>query len=285
MLPPRSQVRQLDARGTALYAALAAATLLFAFALRYPSLFEPRWYGDEGIFAAIARNMRSGSTLYTDAWDNKPPLIFFTYAGIQSLFGTGVFALHLVATVAVLLTQVVVMAIALLIVGPRRAVVAGAIFAFAMGTPMLEGDVALTETFMILPSSLAVLTFVLAERRADDRRTLAYVATGLLFGVAAGYKQVAVFDAAAVGSMIWLTHERPLRALALMAAGFALPQALFAAFFLASGAFPQYWYAVVGSLGLYSELGPAQGPFVKFTGYLPALLVVAWLVRRRNPGG
>jgi len=282
MQSPRYRMRSREA---VLYATLAAATLLLAFALRYPSLFEPRWYGDEGIFAAIARNMRSGSTLYGDAWDNKPPLIFFTYAGIQSLFGTGVFALHLVATVAVLATQVVVMAIALLIVGARRAVVAGAIFAFAMGTPLLEGDLALTETFMILPSSLAVLTFVLAERRPEDRRTFAYVATGLLFGVAAGYKQVAVFDAAAVGSMIWLTHERPLRALALIAAGFALPQALFAAYFLASGAFPQYWYAVVGSLGLYSELGPAQGPFVKFTGYLPALLVVAWLVRRRNAGG
>ena len=95
----------------ALFAALAASTLVFAFALRYASLFEPRWYGDEGIFAAIAQNMREGRTLYSQAWDNKPPLIFFTYAGIQSMFGTSVFALHLAATISVLATQIIVMAI------------------------------------------------------------------------------------------------------------------------------------------------------------------------------
>ena len=64
----------------------AALTLLIALAvaLRIPSLYEPRWYRDEGIFAAIAHSIRSGDTLYADAWDNKPPLIFFTYAAIQA---------------------------------------------------------------------------------------------------------------------------------------------------------------------------------------------------------
>lgn len=268
---------------TALYVALAAATLLLAFALRFASLDEPRWYGDEGIFAAIAQNIRSGTTLYSGAWDNKPPLIFYTYAAIQTSFGTSVFALHLVATIAVLATQVTVMAIAMLVFGARRAVAAGAIFALVMGTPLIEGDVAMTETFMILPSSLAVLAFAVAERRAAPR-VWAYALVGLLFGIASGYKQVAVFDAAAVGLMIWLTHERPARALAAIAAGFALPHIVFLVFFLVTGALPEYWYAVVGSLGLYSELGPAEGPFVKFTGYLPALLVVAWLVHRRRNG-
>ena len=81
---------------------LAAATLAFAFVLRYPSLFEPRWYGDEGIFAGVATNIREGRTLYAQAWDNKPPLIFYTYAAIQSAFGSSVFALHLWTTVSVL---------------------------------------------------------------------------------------------------------------------------------------------------------------------------------------
>ena len=150
--------------------ALAAGTLLLALALRYASLYEPRWYGDEGIFAAVATNMREGRSLYAQAWDNKPPLIFFTYAGIQSLFGTSVFALHLSATVVVLATQVTVMAIGALLYGPRRGVVAGAIFALAMCTPVIEGNLALTETFMILPASLAVLAFLLTERRTAEKR-------------------------------------------------------------------------------------------------------------------
>jgi 4-amino-4-deoxy-L-arabinose transferase-like glycosyltransferase len=278
--PP--SIRTASPLSAALLLACAAATLLLAFALRYASLYEPRWYGDEGIFAAIAQNMREGRTLYADAWDNKPPLIFFTYAGIQSTFGTGVFALHLAATVSVLATQAVVMAIGMLLYGPRRAVAAGALFAFAMGTPLLEGNLAMTETFMILPASLAVLLFVLAERR-DRAGPLHYGAVGLLIGIAAGYKQVALFDGAAIGIMIWLTHDRPLPAIAAILAGFAVPQVAFAALFLASGAFGAYWYAIAGSLALYSELG-AEGPFVRFAGYLPAIMAVAWLVRRRQLG-
>jgi hypothetical protein len=267
------------------FLALAAVTLLAGFALRYPSFYEPRWYGDEGIFAAIAQNMREGRTLYAQAWDNKPPLIYFTYAGIQSLFGTGVFALHLVTTLVVLSTQISVMAIALRLAGWRRALVAGLVFATLMDTPIIEGDLAMTETFMILPASLAVLAFVVAEGREEGRRRFAlYLASGLLLGIAAGYKQVAILDLAAIASMIALTHERPMRALAPLATGFSAVQIVLAAFFVADGAFGGYWYAVAGSLGLYSDMAPAAGPLVRLSGFLPSLMVLAWLVRRRQLG-
>jgi Dolichyl-phosphate-mannose-protein mannosyltransferase len=271
-------------RITPAYATLAAATLAVAFLLHYPSLFEPRWYGDEGIFAGIAQNIRHGQTLYADAWDNKPPLIFFTYAAIQALFGPSIRALHLVATISLMATQVTVMAIALLLFGARRSLVTGLLFAIAMGTPLVEANLAMTETFMILPASLAVLVFLLAERQPEQARTPLYVAAGVLLGIAAGYKQVALFDAAAIGTMIWLMHERPWRPLVMIAAGFAAPQIALAAFFLAVGAFPEYWYAVAGSLGVYARLGPAQSPFARFAALLPALLACAWLVRRRQLG-
>jgi 4-amino-4-deoxy-L-arabinose transferase-like glycosyltransferase len=266
------------------YATLATGTLAIAFLLHYPSLFEPRWYGDEGIFAAVAQNIRHGETLYSGAWDNKPPLIFFTYAAIQSAFGAGIFPLHLVATMSVLFTQIVVMSIGYRLFGARRSLVAGLLFALGMGTPLVEGNVAMTETFMILPASLAVLTYLLAERRPASERTPWYAAVGVLISVAAAYKQVAVFDGAAIAMMIWIMHDRPLRALAPMAAGFAVPQVAFALLFLAAGAFPAYWYAIVGSLGLYAELGSAQSPFVRFAAFLPSFLAVAWLVRRRQLG-
>ena len=90
----------MQTRPAVAYTTLAAATLLVAFLLHYPSLFEPRWYGDEGIFASVAESLRHGRMLYSGSWDNKPPLIYFTYAGIQAAFGTGMFPLHLVAVPA-----------------------------------------------------------------------------------------------------------------------------------------------------------------------------------------
>src|SRR5690242_19569102 len=106
------------------FGSLAVGTLLLAFVLRYPSLYEPRWYGDEGIFAAVAQNIRNGEALYSQAWDNKPPLVFFTYAAIQAMLGTGIFPLHLITTLVVVTTQFVIMLIALALFGRRRALIA-----------------------------------------------------------------------------------------------------------------------------------------------------------------
>jgi hypothetical protein len=54
--------------------------LIFFFLLRFPSLFEPYWYGDEGITQLVAMSMRAGRLLYSDIWDNKPPLLYLIYA-------------------------------------------------------------------------------------------------------------------------------------------------------------------------------------------------------------
>lgn len=272
-------------RPAATYVALAAVTLLLAFALRYPTFFEPRWYSDEGIFAGIAQNMLAGSTLYAEAWDNKPPLIFVTYAVIQWAFGTGVMPLHIVTAGAVLATQVAVMAIAFRLYGPWRSLLAGLAFALVMCTPVIEANVAFTETYMILPATLGVLVFVLAQARPEGQRDVWYVAAGVLMSLAISYKQVGVFDAAAVAAMIWLIHERPVRALVSFAAGVAAPQVLFLALFAILGALDEYLYAMVGAQGVYWELSDEKGPLMRFAGYVPALLVFAYLMRRQRIGG
>src|SRR3989344_7045007 len=107
--------------------------LLFIFVMRFPSLFEPFWYGDEGIFAAVARNLNLGGVLYETAWDNKPPMIYLTYQLIFNFFGVSMFWLRLVAAVTVLATAAIVYEIAQAlyqngtgqgILGEKRALVA-----------------------------------------------------------------------------------------------------------------------------------------------------------------
>jgi len=271
-------------RATAAYSAAFAGVLAVAFALRLPSLAEPRWYRDEGIFAAVAGDLRHGGLLYADAWDNKPPLIFYTYAAIQALFGNGMVALHLVTTIVVLLTLAAVMAVGVRLYGRGPAVLAGGVFAVVMCTPVIEGNLALTETYMILPTTLAVLCVVYAQNQQDRSRPWAIAAVGVFISIAASYKQVAVFDGLAIAVYFCVTDPRRMRAIALLSGGFAVPQVALAAYFLAAGALPDYWYAVVGSLPLYSTLGPDEGPLLRLAGYLPALLLTAWLVHRHAEG-
>jgi hypothetical protein len=57
--------------------------IIIFFLLRLPSLIEPYWYGDEGIYQVISMALDKGKLLYSQIWDNKPPLLYVTYA----LFG------------------------------------------------------------------------------------------------------------------------------------------------------------------------------------------------------
>src|SRR4030066_1412708 len=91
---------------------LLASILFVTFILRFPSLFEPFWYGDEGIFAAVGRNLNHGGVLYQTAWDNKPPMIYLTYAAIFKLFGVSMFWLRLATLAVVLATAVALYEIA-----------------------------------------------------------------------------------------------------------------------------------------------------------------------------
>src|ERR1051325_5390388 len=50
---------------------------------------------DQNIFAEIASLLLKGKRLYADAWDVKPPNVFYTYAAFEWLFGQNEFAVRL----------------------------------------------------------------------------------------------------------------------------------------------------------------------------------------------
>ena len=60
--------------------------LIFLF-LRLPSLFEPYWYGDEGIYLTLGQGVRKGLVLYQQIHDNKPPTLYYLAALGQTVFG------------------------------------------------------------------------------------------------------------------------------------------------------------------------------------------------------
>ncbi len=63
------------------------ALILFSiFLFRLPSLYEPFWYGDEGIYLVLGQAVRKGLVLYRDIHDNKPPLLYWLAAVSENLF-------------------------------------------------------------------------------------------------------------------------------------------------------------------------------------------------------
>src|SRR4030095_1932335 len=59
--------------------------LLMLVALRVPALLRPSG-GDQDLFSYNAVRMLHGDVPYLDAWDQKPPGIFFAYAAAWAVY-------------------------------------------------------------------------------------------------------------------------------------------------------------------------------------------------------
>ncbi|HSX19163.1 MAG TPA: glycosyltransferase family 39 protein [Candidatus Saccharimonadales bacterium] len=243
--------------------------LIFIFLLRLPSLYEPFWYGDEGIFGAVGRNLNLGGTLYQTAWDNKPPMIYLTYAAIFQLFGVSMFWLRLVTLVVVLSTACAIYEIARAILGGRRALVATFVFGVLTSLRLIEGNLSLTEIFMILPISLAML--VALKRNFDN---LSLFVAGFLFALASLYKQVGAFEAAALGVYLFFISKSFLDFIKkgiFLASGFAVPYLATLGYFFHKHLVSDYIFAAYTYYRIYLSESPKYAQLITVLKFLPII--------------
>lgn len=202
------------------------------FILRLPSLFEPYWYGDEGIYQTIGMALREGRLLYRDIWDNKPPFLYLLYG----LFSSDQFMVRLVSLVFGILSIIVFFVLSKkLFSSPKLTLFATSIFAVLFGIPLLEGNIANAENFMMLPILLAALLIYDKTNKKGQ-----FFLAGVLLGLAFLFKIVAIFDTAAfflfiVFSKFEKKHLSSLLSLLPFALGFIIPIALTSLFFLLNG--------------------------------------------------
>lgn len=251
-----------------------ALILFLTFLLRFPSLFEPFWYGDEGIFAAVARNLNQGGVLYQTAWDNKPPMIYLTYQAIFNVFGVSMFWLRLITTIVVLATAAAIYEIGQKILGTKKTLVATAAFGFLTSLRLIEGNLALTEIFMILPISLAMFV---AIKRNFDYISL-FVAGGLL-AIASLYKQVGALEAAALGIFLFLYSEKFgdfFKKGLVLSSGFAIPFLFFILYFAPKNLVGEFMFAAYTYYQIYLGESPKYALLINILKFLPILAVIGY---------
>ena len=167
--------------------------LFLALVLRVPSLFEPYWYGDEGIRLTVAQNWFSGGTLYKDVYDNAPPLLYLLFGAGKTLLGIKILAAIwiLAATFGIwLLAKEVAKKIAKGAV--RYALAATFLFVLFTSTPLFEGNIANGEIFFILPTIFGMY-LVLEKQREKSAQGFLFLA-GLFFSLASLIKIPSVTD-------------------------------------------------------------------------------------------
>jgi hypothetical protein len=228
-----------------------------------------------------------GGTLYEDAWESKPPLFLYLYAGLFKVFGVGVLPLRLASTASAAATAVTLYFVGRRLMTERQALVAALLATLLLGVPFWEGQLALTEIFAVFPATLAVLAFLQAGSAAPGksrRAALLFLAAGALVGVAFLLRQTAAVTGLALAISLLLSDRPVFRPAALLAAGFLGVVAPVVAAFALLGSFYWFWDANVGFFFDYVPSGedlPLHYRPVIIAPVLAALACLLFYRRRR----
>jgi len=223
---------------------------------------------DQGIYAVVSDAVLRGGAPYRDAWDFKPPGIYYVYALARGVLGPGM------ASVRILEATGLATLFAAFAILSRRFVdsVAAGLFAAALA---ISGHVwlgfwqtAQPESFggMLLAWALVLATARPAGRRARD---VAFAASGALYALAALMKPPLgggiLVSAAFAARRAWrdaapeARTRAALRPLAAFAAGGCAPPLLALATLAAQGALPAASDALLGFAPAYTRMNFEPG--------------------------
>lgn len=143
---------------------------------------------DEAMHLVGSWELLRGRHLYLGFVDNKPPLLYVYYALAQTLFGRGMFAVHLLTVLATV--PLIALGVSSFFGHDRLGLVAGVTYLVASAAYLAHDMHAVNcEILMLLPATWAVVV-LRDEQRGASLRWL--FTSGALLGVAALFKQQAV---------------------------------------------------------------------------------------------
>ncbi len=272
------------------------------FLLRLPSLIEPNWYGDEGIYQVIGKAIINNRILYTQIWDNKPPLLYITYA----LFNGEQFQVRIFSLISGLIAVIAFFFLSkLLFKNLKSSIISTAFFAFLFATPIMEGNIANAENFMLLPIIIAgLLIYSFSQSNKYQILNSKYsilIIAGFILGIAFLFKIVAIFDFAAFLIFLLIVNLPEIFSLTLSKIksiyppltklfipfifGFITPLAISALYFISQNAFSEFARAAfssnVGYVGYGNKLLIPQGLLI-FKLLLLISSVVLIFFKRKN---
>src|ERR1035437_5707294 len=240
---------------------------LICFFLRFPSLFEPNWYGDEGIYQTLGIGMKAGRILYRDIFDNKPPLLYLLY----SLVNSDQFMIRLLSLIFGLLSVIVFFYLCKrLLVNIKVSFIATTIFAILFGLPLIEGNIANAENFMLLLNiSAAYLILKSLDTQIQNTKYKILLSAGLILGLSFIIKIIAIFDFAAFAAFLFFANYskkfldifkfetiiKEIKSLMPFIIGFSMPILVTVIYFLLNHAFKYFLTATFFSNIAYVGFG------------------------------
>lgn len=163
--------------------------------LRLPSLFEPYWYGDEGICLTLGQGIRKGLILYKQIYGSQPPTLYYLAAISKTIFG-----FRLILSLFMVPTVYLFYQLAQKFLSQKLSKICVIIFILLTSVPALGGNIANAEIFMALPTIAGFLLFF------NSKNNFHFYLTGLLFGVAFTLKLSIFIEVGFLIFYLFLTH-------------------------------------------------------------------------------
>jgi 4-amino-4-deoxy-L-arabinose transferase-like glycosyltransferase len=176
---------------------LLLALCILVFLLRLPYTAVNLWDIDEAGFAAVADKLVDGGVLYKDAFDNKPPLMYWFCAAVFSLFGRdNMLAIHIVALLIGIISLCLLYELALRLFSQRISIASACIYAFYLVAAPYDTILAANSEIYLVPVILSGIIITLIA--VNTNRARYWLGCGLCLGIAAWTKQPAIFYCAIV---------------------------------------------------------------------------------------
>lgn len=246
-------------------------------------MIEPNWYGDEGIYQVIGRALNDGRVLYRDIWDNKPPILYFIYA---FSFGS-LYLAKLYSLIAGLLSVIFFFLLSFRIFSNKLfACVSTTLYVMIFGLPIIEGNIANAENFMLFP---VVTAAYLIFRYGLSNKKGPLILSGILLSIAVMTKIVAVFETLAFVFFLliinWENRKKITSKILMLGSSFVAIPLLFCLYFIVNGGFTDFLDGVIfQNISYVGEQYGATNPTVILISKLVALTfasIILLLLRKR----
>lgn len=215
--------------------------------LRLPSLVEPYWYGDEGIYQVIGKALNSGRILYQGIWDNKPPLLYYIYA----IFNGDQFLVRSFSLIVGVFSVISFYFLGKVFFKKKSSLyIATILYVVLFGSPIVEGNIANAENFMHLP---IILSAIFLFKFIKENKLKYIFISGFLLSVSFMTKIVAIFEFTAFSLfLIAVEHGKVLsdrqniksikkfKTEAIFLIGFLSLSIIFALYFISINAYPDF---------------------------------------------
>ncbi len=201
--------------------------LIFTVILRIPSLFEPYWYGDEGIYLTIGQAINKGERLYQDIHDNKPPLLYVmaAVAGGYEFWFKFITLIWMVGVVYLFWKLS-----AEFFENKKPVVAATLVFAILTSVPFIEGNIANAELYFLAATVGA--TYLILKKKP------AFVA-GMILGISGLFKIPALLEIMA-WPVVWFFEGKWFRKSLTLGMGAAVIMGLSMVYFASQGTLSRY---------------------------------------------